>query len=307
LESRTRLILHSKIRDINFEYDKLIVGSSLEALVYSYLHNIPLVCSRLAKPWRFDFFEPDYNLEIFNLKNIIQILNSPDGEKGFGLPKNILWEKLYFYLSLAGLCPLSDKANSLRIENKILKATTNRARMAQFHFNELIVFDDHNLLGDITTQKSTDHIYKVYDWLNVRSGMKHEYDFMDFSDEFVNKIVFYNSDRIDGSINFKDAVAISYLKNKQLHDYEFSDINARFKTLYLMKEAGIRGARNGRDMLDKTRFKYYAVKIETDRREIVPPKIYWNSTETIKFNYDSIDDIMGKTEPPESYVRRITK
>ena len=61
---------------MNFEYDKLIVGSSLEALVYSYLHNIPLVCSRLAKPWRFDFFEPDYNLEIFNLKNIIQILKN---------------------------------------------------------------------------------------------------------------------------------------------------------------------------------------------------------------------------------------
>ena len=37
------------------------------------------------------------------------------------------------------------------------------------------------------------------------------------------------------------------LNEQQLRDFEYSDTYARFKTLAMMKEAGIRGARNGKD------------------------------------------------------------
>ena len=73
-----------------------------------------------------------------------------------------------------------------------------------------------------------------------------------------------------------------------------------------MKKAGIRGTRNGRDMTDKTKFKYYAVKIENSHREIEllnPPS--YDSTDAIKFNKDSFDDIMNNHQPIDSYVARI--
>jgi hypothetical protein len=37
-----------------------------------------------------------------------------------------------------------------------------------------------------------------------------------------------------------------------------------------MRKAGIRGARNGRDTKNPERYKYYAVKIETNKREVFP-------------------------------------
>lgn len=300
--------LHSKIRDINFEYDKLVVGSTVEALVYSFLNNIPFVCSRLERPSRFDFFKPEQDLDIFDLKAETRVLNSPSSQKIVGIKKNILWEDLFFHLSLAGLAPMGDKAISLRIEKNVLKGITKNARMAKFYFNELIIFSDYNLLGISSSQKKIkNELYEVHDWLDIRTGMKHDYDLIETTSDFVKCIFFYPSDRIEGEHNFKDAVAVSHLSEKQLFEYEYSDINARFKTKYLMKQAGIRGARNGRNMLDKTKYKYYAIKIENDRREVYPPKIYWKSTENIKFNYDPIDVIIKNNQLKDSYVRKISK
>ena len=286
--------LHSKIRDINIECDKLVIGSTIEALTYSYLNNLPFVCSRLNAPHRFDYFDPEIDLSVFGVKNDLSY------------PQFALWEKLFFYLSVAGMCPLAGKAHSLRIENNILKATTPKARMAKIHFNELIVFDDKSVLG-LGVPQIENKKYKVYDWFDVRSGMKHEHDRLEDNEDFVNHIIFYPSDRVEGTHNFRDAVAVSYLTKQQLDDFEYSDINARFKTLYMMKQAGIRGARNGRDVLDKTKFKYYSVKIENVKREIIEPKNIYESFDNIIFNYDSFSDIINKNPLKESYVSRITR
>ena len=65
------------------------------------------------------------------------------------------------------------------------------------------------------------------------------------------------------------------LTREQLNSYEYSDTYARFNILDHMRSAGIRGARNGRDTLNPEKYKYYAVKLETGKREVViePPKI----------------------------------
>ena len=120
------------------------------------------------------------------------------------------------------------------------------------------------------------------------------------------KFFFIPSDRLDGNSDLKDAVSISYLTEAQLDEFDYSDISARFKTLYMMKQAGIRGTRNGRDMRDKTKFKYYAVKIENRLREkeLLTHPVY-ESTDTIKFNNDSFDDIIKKHKLLDSYVARI--
>ena len=87
---------------------------------------------------------------------------------------------------------------------------------------------------------------------------------------------------------------------------EYSEVNARFKTLYLMKKAGIRGSRNGRDMNNKSRFKYYAVRIENSHREVIPlSKYIYESTDTIKFNNDGFSGIIENNELIDSYVTRI--
>ena len=73
-----------------------------------------------------------------------------------------------------------------------------------------------------------------------------------------------------------------------------------------MKKHGIRGARNGRDQKNPTRFKFYAVKIENHKRVIVRPRNHFISYDKFLFNYKSIYDIM-KTDNNGSYVRKIAE
>ena len=143
--------------------------------------------------------------------------------------------------------------------------------------------------------------------LVVKSGMKHEYDLIYDKADFVNELIFYPSERIDGEHNLKDVVGVSYLSKEQLDDFEYSDINARFKTLYMMKQAGIKGARNGRDMKDKTKYKYYSVKLETVSRDIVGPKNLYESYDNISFIYSSLHDIIKQNTATTCYASRLAQ
>jgi hypothetical protein len=298
--------MHSTIRNINFNYEKIIIGCNLDALLYCFLNNLPFVYANIDPPHRFDYFKPEQDLSLFGIENTPQVFKSPSSEKIIGAEKNIIWEKLYFYLTLAGLNPIADKASSIKIVDNQLKVYTHKARMAQLKFNECLVFSDAGVSGLEIPTTLPEKKYKVYDWFDVRSGMKHEYDFIESDTDFVKEILFYPTERVDGNQPFKDAVSVSYLTEKQLASFDYSDINARFKTLKMMKEAGIRGARNGRDMLNKSRYKYYAVKIENAKREtqLINKPVY-QSNEIIKFNTDTFDDIINKNTLVESYVTRI--
>ena len=298
--------MHSTIRNINFNYEKIIIGCNLDALLYCFLNNLPFVYANIDPPHRFDYFNPEQDLSLFGIENTPQVFKSPSSEKTIGAEKNIIWEKLYFYLTLAGLNPIADKASSIKIVDNQLKVYTHKARMAQFKFKKCLVFSDAGVSGLEIPTTFPEKKYKVYDWFDVRSGMKHEYDFIESESDFVKEILFYPTERVDGNQPFKDAVSISYLTEKQLASFDYSDINARFKTLKMMKEAGIRGARNGRDMLNKSRYKYYAVKIENAKREaqLINKPVY-QSNEIIKFNTDTFDDIINKNTLVESYVTRI--
>jgi len=286
-----------------------VIGSSLEALLYCYLNNTPFVYVELERPNRFSYFNPDVDLFVFGLKNITTSLSAgcSSANKLIGISKDILWEKLYFYLTLGGLNPIADKASSINIvDTGELKVFTHKARMAKIKFEKLIVFSDEGIMGLPVPVHFPAKKYKVYDWFDVRRGMRHEYDWIEDNTDFVKEILFYPTDRVDGKQALKDAVSISYLTEAQLSYFDYSDINARFKTLKMMKDAGIRGTRNGRDMNDKTKYKYYAVKIENSRRtkELLTFPVY-ESTNIIQFNKDSFDDIMDKNPLINSYVSRI--
>ena len=301
---------HSKIRDIAFTYEKVVIGNSLEALLYSFLNNIPFIYTNGKCPHRFSFFKPDDDLSFFGIQNQIRTLIGPTSEKQIGISKDTAWEKLYFYLSLAGLNPLADKLSSIRIEDGVLKAFSHKARMVKIKFEHLIIFDATNVLGIPDPKYIPPKEYKVYDWINVRSGLKHKWDWIDWlgSSSFVSSILFYPTDRIDGDQIYKDAIAISYLTEEMIDHYDYSDINARFKVLHMMKKAGIKGPCNGFHPKDKTKQLYRGLKIETSHRELelLNPPVY-ESENNIEFNHNTFNDIIDKNQLRESYVSRLYK
>jgi hypothetical protein len=274
---------HSKIRNIELEYDNVVIGSSIEALCYASINNYSFLYTTVDAPISISYFEPGINLSCFGFS-----------DESSTIKKMKLWKKLYYYLSLIGKNILSFPASSIKIEENKIKAYTKNARMAKINFTKLHIFSDKGVSGLPEPIKTIENKYTVYDWFDVKSGMKHDHDILTSDSSFIQKLIFYKTTRLDGDHKLKDAVGISLLSKQELEDFEYSDINARFKALYMMKKAGIRGARNGRDMNDKTKYKYYAVKIENRERQIVNNnKVIYPDTQNIIFNNLSFNDILS--------------
>ena len=68
----------------------------------------------------------------------------------------------------------------------------------------------------------------------------------------------------------------------------------KYKVKKLMKESGIRGTRNGRDVDNPEKFKYYDIKLDIARREITHlHKNIYHDTDTIQFNNQPLEEIMA--------------
>ena len=299
-----------KFSDYCFEYDELVVGSSLKALIYAYCKNLPVIFSSFKLPCYIDFFEPECDLSHLGLDNQVMSLQTVEGEKLVGSLKVDLWKRLMFFLSLAGNIPMSNKTNAIRLEREdTLKATTYNSRFARFKFKNLIVFDEEIAGMPNALVKLASKEYKVIDWMHIKSGKQQIFDYFKTDDSLVNEIYLYPSDQIDGdNFRLKDAVAVSYLTDEQIRDFEYSDTYVRFKTTKIFKEAGMRGRKNGRSKENPNLHKYYALKVETTKRELfnLNYDIYKDS-ENIKFNYQPLEELL-KLEPAISqpdYLRNM--
>jgi hypothetical protein len=172
------------------------------------------------------------------------------------------------------------------------------------------VFDDHNVYGLPLIKERKIGKSRVLDWFDVRSGMEHEHDLLETKDEFIREVIFYPSDRFgnqaSGRIR-KDLVAVSFLEDHQLKDFEYSDTMARFKILQMMKDAGIRGARNGRDVNNPEVYRYYSPKIEATQREIIPDVTnYYDEDPRFEFRYDTPEEIASEfNKEPDSYASKL--
>lgn len=289
------------------KFDEIIVGGTLEAVLHAFVKNKPLIFINRKKPFRFDCFPPGTKLPFFKGELREEVFRTRTAEKIVGTPKKLLYEQICFVMSLAGLIPFEDKVSSLMIEeDNILKITTNDYKVYRVEYANLCIFDDENING-LPLPVSEGSKLKVIDWINVRSGMKHEYDYFYTGDNFIKEIYFYPSDRIDGKhLDRKDAVAISYMTKEQLEDDDYSELYARFKVQNLMKDAGIRGKSNGWSAYNPSKKAYHSLKIETNYRESVSVErnIYEN-IESINFNYKTADEILQLHSEEDFYSRKI--
>jgi hypothetical protein len=245
------------------------VGCNLESLLYSYKRKIPVVFVDARPPFRFDYLE-------FN---------------GVKTPQVQMWEALLFILNMSGLVLFPGILDGLKIDGNELVAKSIRNKM-KIKFDNLLIFDDKGVDGlpEIKTQVKQKN--RVVDWINVRSSGRHGVDSLYSDGDFVSEVIFYPSDRNDNKVH-KDIVAISYLKDEQLLDFDFSSTMVKFMVLGLMKGAGIKGKRNGVDSRNPTKYKYYAIKIEPTHRTVEPfiKKTYADDSRFIFMN-EAVEDIL---------------
>ena len=239
------------------KYENVIIGGSLEALEFAYSSGYPLLCI----PQKPHFFRPN------------------------SLAK---WEDLAFKMSLSGQLPIADGLTTIRIdsEEKEIKCFTDNSRVINFSYETAYIIDDHGIDGLPLPIKEAKKEYLVLDWINVKRGGKHPFEFLtDTDSDFVRKLMFYPSERIMGKRDtVKDACAISVMTDKQLRNNEYSESYAMLKSREMMKEAGIKGSRNGTQAYNG-KPAYLSIKVEIGHRDTYPlHKNEYEDTDSLKFS-----------------------
>jgi len=282
-------------------YDEIIIGSSLGALACAFKRGAPVFFTTPLHPHQFEYFDAPKIIDCLCIAHEENKIVTPIGEVYKGQKKLLLWEKLAFVLNLAGLCPLNGTAMSLRLEgDNLLKAYNEFSLIAAVTFDKAIIFnEDLNL----PAQKITEPEYLVLDWFSAHSGGKHKIDLIQTGDEFVKEIWFYESRRVHSGI--KDACAISYLTQKQIDEFSFSDTYARFKTQRIMELNGMKGASNGIDAITGKN-KYYAIRMSsTGREKFSTLNNVYAATKTIKMNTAKEEELLLNLSTNSDRIRDI--
>jgi hypothetical protein len=284
-----------------FQYHKIAIGCTLSSALYCFYNQIPMIYVERHKIHPFIFFQPKTDLSLLKIEPLCYDLKMPNNKVAIvGTSKRQVYEKILVLLSLSGLVPFSNIAKSIHINKKYLKVITDQNKIFNLNYDKLIIFDDVGVSGLSTiSEKNENTKTQVLDWFDVNLGSSHELDYISNEGDFVKDIFFYESNRPDVRSGVKDLVSISYLTTQEAkYDYQYSDTYARFKILKCMKEAGIRGPKNGKNPNYPNRssepFKWLSPKITFKQRQILPPSMgRYQNTKKIDFCYDVPEKIIS--------------
>jgi hypothetical protein len=190
-----------------------------------------------------------------------------------GTQKVMLWERLMFLQALRGNIISTKDVHSLRLSDDKIIISNEYSKIIEVAFEKCYYYGDENATGFVEKTDLDGATYICYDYIAFNSGGKHEIDYIRTDNDFVSEIWFYSSDRIDGNTPVRDACAVSQLSKQQLQDFDFSETMARFKTLQVMKDNGMRGKFNGYTKKGTARhydFRTTSIRRETCRRHDEP-------------------------------------
>ena len=234
-------------------YPNIVIGGCLPSVIYAHQNKYSLICDTYYKPFRFDRVE--------SLK---------------------LWSELLFEMSFRGQVLNTENIESVRLKEGNCKVVQARHQKLEIQFDSCFVFNGNRIVCDNEIIKHNKEIYKVYDWVNVRSCSPHETSFLSSEDNLAEEIYFYKSYRVDGSRNHKDIVTVSTLTKDQLFEFEYSDTMVKFKLHSVLKEAGILGSKSGYQKNGNVRRN--SIKLEPSNREVfLTSEHIYKDSESIKF------------------------
>jgi len=229
---------------VEFNFNKLILGGSLESLLYSFVTETPIVICTPIVPFELETLDYDKDFKFLGYENTREIYKSE------------MWDRLSFILSMAGLIMMPNIIKNFRQEKKSLIFSTEGNTRSVINYNKLISFDKFN-----------DEIVHVYDWFDIKSGSKISLEKISDLDDFVRDVYFYRSKRNGQTPDRRDLVSYSRIQKEGIYGYEKSESYCRLKTIEMMKQNGLRGKPNGYDKNGKAIF--YSIKLEHTHRDVI--------------------------------------
>ena len=223
------------------KYDKIVIGSTLEGLLYAYLHGLPLFYSVAKVPTEFEALEVDDNFwGALDHENIPRTIKTSEGELTIGSSKLEVWNKLFFSLSMSGLLPCTN-IQTLRIDDELVKITTQNNRLIKLQPKEILLFDDEGVEGLARAYKMNKRLI-VYDWMIFHFLMMN-FDFTMVQTEwdYGNKLWFLQA----GGNRPADGCLISYVSGQTELQNDLTDYILRFTLKSIFTKYNMKGQNNG--------------------------------------------------------------
>lgn len=252
--------------------ENLVIGGDLEALEFSFREGYHIFYEKLLPP-----FYLDKTKESLSKKDVL--------------------ENYAFILSLAGLNLHSYLNSQFRLEKNKLTISGKKPYIIEILFKNLY---------DFTKKYEDKKLYKVIDYIDVRSCGEHDIRELKTEENLCREIYFYPSKRVNTSKNYnflstnyekitKDAIIISYIEGSSIEKEENSPIYTRLKLKEIMKSLGIRGKKCGIGKNGKQ--KYNSIKLEFKKREILEieqERNYFYTQSKNKFLNNLYNHLYGK-------------
>ena len=217
------------------EKSKVIVGGSLESLLYAWRTQTPILIKDPHYVFRHDADLVGYDFSFIRARD----------------PKE-LQKNLLFALSFTGLMICGARVENFRIDEDIINVYTSGNKTVPIKTEDIIKFD-------VPTG-----LYSVYDFFDVRQTSRHEVKKVVDDGDFVYQINFHRTPRTARGDHF-DAIGASRMTQKQLLSPDYGQGIAMIKMIRMLKEAGVKGPFA---MQKKGRRYYKRIKLDFFKREV---------------------------------------
>ena len=220
----------------------ITIGGSLEALQWAYQRGTRLIINKPSFP---PYYEPS--------------------------DKKLVWGLLYYKLMMDGKIIGGDYVNAVRIDkDEIIVACKNNI-INKTTYDKVTLFDDENIIGLPDQKEEVDQFIVTDTMMSVSFVFKDTAFTLKTGDDLVAEIHIHKD-----YINSPAKIAVvSNLNKKQLHDFNFSDTMAKFKTETILKDLGFTGNFMKRD----------EIVLEVQERIVKPKMNIYEEAEKIKFIY----------------------
>tara|TARA_B100001057_G_scaffold454818_1_gene500896 strand:+ start:920 stop:1699 length:780 start_codon:yes stop_codon:yes gene_type:complete len=252
---------------------KLVIGSSVESVLYAFLSD--------------SYFLPTLKFgPIFYDTLSVNLLGNRKADRS--------WSRFQTILSLSGKLLNYKKINNIRISNDNLSISSSEG-FHKYKFENCTIFDTTGIQMDNSLTKQVPTLYRVYDDFELSNlGGKHKFlEPFTSSDGFVEKINYYTSSRVDGADYVTDCVAESILTKEQTRDFEYSDSMVRFAVIRHLAHIGVHGSfmnfyKNGSRKFRKPKVTHRKrVVLEMDQN-------IYEDTQRVKIKNLSIEEVLSE-------------
>jgi len=176
--------------------EQIVIGSSLEAVVYSYLTNSIILSTDFKCPFEFDFLSKSIDISKLAIQNKSPVYKLKSGEIAcFGVQKAVIWTRLLYALSLCGKMFYPGRIKTL-IYNEddgsvvIMGFKINDRILA----NKIVVFDPTQIQNLLYTKSQFESTTKVVDYSKfTKKAIKPDFNFWQMSSMVSNRNFFRGS------------------------------------------------------------------------------------------------------------------